>query len=106
VGIAVLFDQVNDLFHDDIVVLMLETGHIFNKAVDLGVDARLETRIGKVVHHRLDLVRWHVARRPENPTEDKGEVHDVAHNKADILVAGQSVEADYVVQEQRTDLFS
>ena len=56
-GIAVLFDQVNDLFHDDIVVLMLETGHIFNKAVDLGVDARLETRIGKVVHHRLDLVR-------------------------------------------------
>jgi hypothetical protein len=106
VAIAVLFDQVNDLCHDGIVVLMLESGHTFNKTVNLGVDARLETRICKIVHHRLDLVRRHVAGRPENPTEDKGEVDDVAHNKADILVAGQSVEADYVMQEQRTHLFS
>lgn len=85
---------------------MLECGHTFNKAVNLGVDALLKTRIGKIVHHQLNLVRWHIAGRPENPTEDKGEVDDVAHNKADILVAEQRVEADYVMQEQRTHVFS
>ena len=56
-AIAVLSDQINDLFHDDIVVVMLECGHTFDKAVDLRVDALLKTRIGKIVHHQLNLVR-------------------------------------------------
>ena len=39
------------------IVVIVELGHRSNKTADLGVDARLETRIGKVVHHRLNLVR-------------------------------------------------
>ena len=86
--------------------MIVKPGYRSNEAADLRVDARLETSIGKVIHRRLYLVRRHVAGRPENPTEDKGEVYDVAHNKADILVAEQRVEAEYVMQEQRAHLFS
>ena len=40
--IAVLCDQVNDLFHYDIVVVILEFRHRFNEAANTGVDVRLE----------------------------------------------------------------
>jgi hypothetical protein len=53
--ITVLPDQVNDLFHHDILVVILEKRHSSKKAFDLGVDARFETRTGKVVHHRLNF---------------------------------------------------
>ena len=42
--------------------------------------------------------------RPEDATEDKGEVYDVARHKADL--AKERVEADYILQEERTHLFS
>ena len=60
------------------------------------MDPRLEARTSKVVDHRLNLTRRHITRRPEDPTEDKGEVYDVAHHKADLLLAKERVEADYV----------
>jgi hypothetical protein len=34
--------------------------------------------------------------RPENSTEDKSKVYNVAHHKADMLVAKERVETDYV----------
>lgn len=85
--ITVLPDQVNNLFHHDILVVILEKRHSAKKAFDLGVDAYLETRTGKVVHHRLDLTWRHVTGKPENAAEDKGEVYNVAHHYADILIA-------------------
>ena len=54
---TVLSDQVNNLFHDDIIIVIVESGHRPNKAANLGVDARLESSIGKVVHRRLNLVK-------------------------------------------------
>ena len=104
--ITVLCDQVDDLFHDDIVVVILEFGHCFDEATNLDVDVRLEFRTSKVILHRLNLIRQHIAGRPENATEDKGKVYDVGHHKADILIAVQRVGADEVVQEERTHLFS
>ena len=98
-------DQVDDLFHDDIVVVILEFGHRFNEAANLDVDVRLEVRTSKVILHRLNPTRRHVG-RPENATEDKGKVYDVGHHKANILIAVQRVGADDVVQEERTHLFS
>lgn len=99
-------DQVDDLFHDDIVVVILEFGHRFDEPTNLDVDVRLEFRTSKVILHRLNLIRRDIAGRPENATEDKGKVYDVGHHKADILIAVQRVGADEVVQEERTHLFS
>jgi hypothetical protein len=42
----------------------------------------------------------------ENVAEDKGEVYDIGHHKADILIPEESVEVEYVMQEERTHLFS
>jgi len=70
------------------------------------MDACLGTRASEVVHRRLNIARWHVARRLENATEDKGEAYNVAHDKADILIAEDRVEAEYVMQEERPHLLS
>ena len=42
----------------------------------------------------------------ENAAEDEGEVYDVGHHEADILIPGKRVEIEYVMQEERTYLFS
>jgi hypothetical protein len=42
----------------------------------------------------------------ENIPEDKGEVYDVGHHKAYILIPDERVEVEYVMQEERTHLFS
>ena len=76
--------------------MILELRHRPNKAGNVVVDPSLETRTNKVVDHRLNLTRRHITRRPEDPTEDKGKVYDVAHHKADLLLAKETVEADYV----------
>ena len=70
------------------------------------MDARLETGTSKIVDHRLSLTRWHIAVSPENATEDNSKVYNVAHHEADILIAKETVEADYMLQEERTHLFS
>jgi hypothetical protein len=44
--------------------------------------------------------------RPENAPEDKSKVYNVAHHEADILMAKETVEADYIQQEEPTHLFS
>ena len=62
------------------------------------MDDCLETRASKVVDRRLDHNRRHDARRPEDATEDKGEVYDVSHHKADLLLAKERVEACCVKQ--------
>jgi len=67
--------------------MILELGHRPNKAGNVVVDARLETGTSKIVDHRLNLTRRHIVGRPEDSTEDKGEVYDVAHHKADLLLA-------------------
>ena len=53
---AVLLDQVSDLYNDDIIIVILEFGHRSNKAANLGVDVRLETRASKLMLHRLNLI--------------------------------------------------
>ena len=79
--------QVLDFCYDNIIVVVkLEFRHRHNKATNVVVDARLETRTRKVVDHQLNFTRRHIA-RSEDPAEDKGEVYDVAHHKADILRA-------------------
>lgn len=90
--ITILCDQVNDLFYDDIIVMILELGHRFNEPGNLGVDARLESGTSKMIRHGLNLTRCHVVGRTENTTEDKGEVYDVAHHETDVLVAKQKIE--------------
>ena len=60
------------------------------------MDARLETRTGKIVGHRLNLTRRHISGSPEDATEDKGEVYDVAHHKTDLLLAKKRIEANYI----------
>ena len=42
----------------------------------------------------------------ENAAEDKGEVYDVGHHEADILIPKERVEVECVMQEERTHLFS
>ncbi len=43
----------------------------------------------------------------ENVTEDKGEVYDVGHHEAEILIPEKGDEVEYVMQEERTHrLFS
>jgi hypothetical protein len=74
--------------------VILELGYRRNKVANVVVDARLRTRTSKVVDRRLNLTRRHIARRSEDTTEDKGEVYNVAHNKADLLLARERVEAD------------
>ena len=66
--------------------MKLEILHHRNKATDVVVDARLEARTRKVVDRRLNFTRRHIA-KTEDPAEDKGEVYDVAHHKADVLRA-------------------
>jgi len=90
--ITILCDQINDLFHDDIVVMILELGHRFNETGNLGVDARLESGTSKMICHGLNLTRCYVVGRTENTTENKGEVYYVAHHETDILVAKQKIE--------------
>ena len=70
------------------------------------MDSRLETRISKIVDHRLSPTRWHIAVGPEDATENNSKVYDVAHQETDILIAKETVEADYILQEERTHLFS
>jgi hypothetical protein len=38
----------------------------------------------------------------ENVAEDKGEVYDVCHHEADILIPEERVEVEYVMQEERS----
>ena len=76
--------------------MILELGHRPNKVGYVVVNARLETRTSKAVDRRLNPTRRHIAGRPEDPTEDKGEVYDVAHYMADLLLAKERVEAGYV----------
>jgi hypothetical protein len=61
----------------------------FQKAADLGVDARLGT--SKVVYDRLNAARRHIAMTIENVAEDEGEVYDVGHHEADILIPEEEV---------------
>ena len=75
--------------------MILELGYRRNKAGNISVYARLETRTSKVLDRRMNLARRHIA-RAEDSTEDKEEVYDVAHHKADILLAKERVQADYV----------
>jgi hypothetical protein len=75
--------------------VILELRHRRNKAGNVIVDA-LETRTSKVVDRRLNFTRRHIAGRLEDATEDKGEVYDVTHHKAYLLLAKERVEADYV----------
>jgi len=70
------------------------------------VDAHLETRPSRIVDRWLNLTKRHIVGRPEDPTENKGEIYDVAHHKADILLAKKTVEADYILQEERAHLLS
>ena len=104
--IRVSWDKVNNLRHDDIVVKILELGDRPNKAGNVIVYARLETRISKIVHHRLSHIRWHIAVSSENATEDKSKVYNVRHHEADILFAKEMVDANHILQEKRTHLFS
>ena len=68
--------------------MILELAHCcVEKAANLGVDARLETRTGEVVDHRLNLITRHISTKPEDTAEDKGEVYNVASHEADILLA-------------------
>ena len=67
--------------------MILELGHRPNKAANVVVDACLETRTSKVVDRRLNRTRRHIARRPVDAIEDKSEVHNVSHGKADVLLA-------------------
>jgi hypothetical protein len=55
------------------------------------MDARLETTTHEVVDRRLNLTMWHISRKPEDSTEDKGEVDNVASHKADILNTKKSL---------------
>ncbi len=87
-----------DFCSDDIIITILELGHTINKAENLGVDARLVSRTGKIVDHRLNPIRCHIAVRPENATEDKSQVYNVTHQTRDCLLAAEGVEAD-VMQE-------
>ena len=75
--------------------MILELGHRRNKVGNIVVDARLDTRTGKVVDRRLNLTRRDIA-RTEDSTENKGEVCDVAHHKGNLLLAKEGVEADSV----------
>ena len=84
--------------------MILKLGHRLNKAGNVVVDGRLETRTSKVVDHRLNLTRRHVAGRTENAAEDKDEVYNVAHHKADILLAKEMVEANYILQEKHSPI--
>jgi hypothetical protein len=104
--ITVSLDQITDFRRDDIIIAILKLGHSINKAKNLRVDARLVSRTGKIVDHRLDPIRCHIAERPENATEDKTQVYNVAHHKRDLLPATEGVEADYVTQDEQTHLFS
>jgi len=70
------------------------------------VDVRLVSRTGKIVDHRLNPIRCHIAVRPENATEDKSQVYNVTHQTRYFLLAAEGVEADYVMQEKHTHLFS
>jgi len=88
------------------VVLELGHRHSPKKAGNVVVDACVETRTSEVVDHRPNLTGRHIARRPEDATEDKGEVHDIAHHKADLSLAKERVEVDYVIEEGPTHLFS
>ena len=105
--ITVTQGQVPDLRYDNIPVVILDLGYCRNKAGNIIVDARLETRPSKVVDHRLNFTRRHVARTGD-PAEDKGEVYNVAHHEADLLLAKERVEAHCVnvVDEGRAHLFS
>jgi hypothetical protein len=78
--------------------VILELGHRPNKAGNVVVNAPPETRTSKVVDRRLVLnpARRHIAGRPEDATEDEGEVYDVARLKADLLLAEGRVGADNV----------
>jgi hypothetical protein len=55
--VTILSDQVDNFGQDDIIVLILELVHGFQKAANLGVDTRLGTGTSKVVHDRLNTTR-------------------------------------------------
>jgi hypothetical protein len=89
-----LFDQVNNLFHNHILFKIHQRRPRRNEAGNLGMDDRLATRIDEVVHRRLNLIGCHIAGRREQGAEDDGEVYDIAHHTADVLVAEQSNEVE------------
>ena len=70
--------------------MILELGYRRNKAANVVVN--VGRRTCKAVDRRLNSTRRHIAGRPEDIAEDEGEVYDVAHNKADILLAKERVE--------------
>jgi hypothetical protein len=55
--VTILSDQVDNFGQDNIIVLILELVHGFQKAANLGVDTRLGTGTSKVVHDRLNTTR-------------------------------------------------
>jgi hypothetical protein len=55
--VTILSDQVDNFGQDDIIVLIFELVHRFQKAANLGVDTRLGTGTSKVVHDRLNTTR-------------------------------------------------
>ena len=74
--------------------MILELGYRLNKAGNVVVNARLETRTSKIVDRQLNLARRHIAVRPENSTKDKDEVYDVANHKGNILPAKERIEVE------------
>ena len=76
--------------------MILDLGHRPDKAGNVVVNARPEARTSIVVDGRLNPGRRRISGRPEDATEDKGEVYDVARHKADFRLAEEWVEADYV----------
>ncbi len=55
--VTILSDQVDNFAQDDIIVLILESVHRFQKSANLDVDARLGTGTSKVVQDRLNTTR-------------------------------------------------
>ena len=54
--VTIFSDQVDDFGQDDIIVLILESVRLFQKAANLGVDGRLGIGAKKVAHDRLNAI--------------------------------------------------
>jgi len=81
---TILFDQVNNFFHDHIFE-MDQRWLCRDEATDLSVNDRLVTKFDKGLHRRLNLIDCHAARGHEKGKDDGSEVHDIAHHIADVL---------------------
>lgn len=86
--------------------MILELGHRPNEPGNVVVNAPSETRTSIVVDGRLNPTRRHIARRPEEATQDKCEVYNVARHKADLLLAEERVGTGYESNARGAHLFS